>query len=440
MRRALFLLLLLLGTPLRAQQPELRLEHSLERQPEQAPQAPEPAPYPTVREIAFEGNDTTRPRTMLREMVIAVGDPADPEKVERSRQAVQDLGLFKTVSVREEPLPGGGVRLVYKVRERWYILPVPRVDAKVGGEYSYGAQLTWNNLWGLDHTLRVIWEREDNKEAGVGLETNHSFSYAAPQVFDSRYGVNVSAGEVQRPIELAGGGAYEETLTDVGFSVSRSLGDGPPSQGWIVSGGVTWLNQDTSGMGAAEPYGMATAPFVGLTYRDLHLKIYSEEGQVFRSSVRGAFSGLASDYGFTTIGARYGRYIHVGDTAHQSLHLFADLGARVDGPPENDGFGIGGDSFLRGYDKDFVEGDAVYRVAAEFARPVFRRWLRWAVIAEAGNAFTEPDDFTLSRIYASLGLALRVRMSMFVNLELELGVAMPIGDNGGVRVFGGRVQ
>lgn len=393
---------------------------------------------PTIREIVFEGNDTTRPRTMLREMSVRVGDPADPERVERSRQAVQDLGLFKEVSLREEPLDGG-VRLVFKVRERWYILPTPRVDAKAGGEYSYGAQLQWNNLWGLDHTLRVVWEREDNKESGVGLETNHSFGYNAPQLFDSPYSLGVSAGQVRRPIELPGGGSYQETLRNASVGVVRSLSDGPPSQGWSVGGGLGWLGQDTEGAAAPPRYGNATAPFATLGYRDLHLNIYSEEGVSFRTSLQGAVDGLASDYGFTTWSSRYARYWRVGQTDHQTLHFFGDLGLRVDGPPENDGFYLGGDALLRGYDKEFVEGDAYWRVAGEFARPLHWRWLRWVVIGEAGNAYPEPGDFSLDRIYGSLGLALRFRMSWFVNLEIEAGVAMPVGDDGGARFFAGRV-
>ena len=45
---------------------------------------------------------------MLREMPIRVGDPADPQVLEASRQGLLDLGLFKRVELRQEPVPGGG--------------------------------------------------------------------------------------------------------------------------------------------------------------------------------------------------------------------------------------------------------------------------------------------------------------------------------------------
>ncbi|MGH8431233.1 MAG: BamA/TamA family outer membrane protein, partial [Solimonas sp.] len=234
-------------------------------------------------------------------------------------------------------------------------------------------------------------------------------------------------------------GTYEEQLQEAGFSISRSLSEGPPSQGWSASAGLLWQNQDTAGVNAVAPYGMATAPALGLRYRDLHLRVYSEAGVSYGANLQFAADGIASDYGYTRLTAGYAQYLPVGGTDHQTLHLLAGFGVRGDGPPDNDAFGLGGDTALRGYDKDFIEGDMVYRVAAEFARPLFRRWLRWVVMAEAGNVFEEPADFKLDRVYTSVGLGLRVRFSRFVNFELEAGVAMPIGDDGGVRIFAGGV-
>jgi len=394
--------------------------------------------FPRIQAIRFEDNEVTQPRTMLREMQLAPGDPADPERIEQARQAVQDLGLFRLVTVRQEPVEGG-VDLVFKVRERWYLLPIPRIDAKASGQYSYGGQLRWNNVWGLDHTLRLTYEREDRKKEGIGLETNYSFGYTAPQIFDTRYSVGVAAGYTKRPLVLDDGRSYEEQLQSVGVGVSRSLSEGPPSQGWSANAGLLWQNQDTEGVDAIGPYGMATAPTLGLRYRDLHLRIFSEEGVSYGGSLQFAVDGLASDYGYTQLTAGYARYLPVGQADHQTVHFSADFGIRGDGPPMNDAFALGGDSVLRGYEKDFREGDVVYRVATEFARPVFRRWLRWVLIAEAGNVFEEPDDIRFNRVYTSVGAALRVRFSTFVNLEIEAGVAIPVGDGGGMRVFAGRV-
>ena len=68
-------------------------------------QAQEDAPAPVsspvvIREIEFRGNDTTQPGTMLREMHLQVGDTVSARESEHSRQGVQDLGLFRSVTAQ----------------------------------------------------------------------------------------------------------------------------------------------------------------------------------------------------------------------------------------------------------------------------------------------------------------------------------------------------
>ena len=63
--------------------------------------------------------------------------------------------------------------------------------------------------------------------------------------------------------------------------------------------------------------------------------------------------------------------------------------------------------------------------------------MRLLLVAEAGGA---DDDFrgeADGTPYASLGLGLRLRVTWFVNLELELGAAVPLRGGDGVRFFAG---
>ncbi|MFP5307659.1 MAG: POTRA domain-containing protein, partial [Gammaproteobacteria bacterium] len=200
---------------------------------------------PTIVEIVFEGNEVTRPRVMQRELVVEVGDPADPQALERSRQALLDLGLFRRVHLREEPVEGG-VRIVFAVDERYYILPSPRLDAKSDGRYAYGLQFRWNNVAGLNHTLRVFVEEEERRRAGIGRETSYVASYSAPFVLRSPYSVAVSGSYLTRPVEEAGF-EYTETFRAFGLGVSRFFSDGPASQGFTVGAGLNWLQQRTDG-------------------------------------------------------------------------------------------------------------------------------------------------------------------------------------------------
>ncbi|MDD3762780.1 MAG: POTRA domain-containing protein [Nevskiales bacterium] len=394
--------------------------------------------YPPVVEIAFEGNEVTRPSTMLRELVIAVGDPADPQRIEKSRQALLDLGLFKKVVDRQEAVEGG-VRVVFKVDERYYFFPLPRADAKADGQYSYGVQVAWDNVLGLNHRMRVFWVDSDRKRQDIGKERTYSLSYSAPFIGDSPYGLNFGSSYTIRPVETPQG-YYEETLQDFALGFTRTYSKGAASQGWTVGAGLKWSREATSGPFAEPEYGDATAPYAYVRYRDFHYHVFSETGRTYSASVSSARDGWGSDYSFTNWNLYYADYLHVGRTEHQTVHFQARVGAYFSGPERVDAYGIGGPQNLRGYETNFIEGNGYYRVALEYARPLRATWpwLRGVVILEGGNVFDEPEDISFDKVYTSLGLGLRIRLTNFVDVELEAGWAVPLNGGPG-RYYGGRV-
>jgi outer membrane protein assembly factor BamA len=395
--------------------------------------------YLLIGEIAFEGNEQTEPKVMLREMVVEVGDPAEPELIEKSRQGVLDLGLFKKVTVREE-IQNSSVRLVFTVDERIYLLPLPRLDIKSDGQYSYGASLRWANVFGLNHTLRAAWTRSDRKRHNIGLESTASASYTAPFAFDSPYQVDGGFSYTQRPVEIGDSGAeYNEDLTAVAAGASRTFsGGGPASQGWTLGAGLLWSDEHTSGALAPPAYGAATAPYLTIAFRDFHNRIYSDVGTSWFTRFEMASETLGSDYHYSNWSGSIARYLQLGSTEHQTLHLIGSFGLYFGGPASVHPYGLGGSSTLRGYESNFREGDGFYLVQVEAARPIWKPWLRGVVILEAGNVFEEAEDFNLRRVRTSLGLGLRVRFTNFVNFELEAGYAIPL-DGGSGRFFASRV-
>lgn len=195
------------------------------------------APLPKIVSIEFVGNEVTQPRVMLREISVSPGDPADPAQIERSRQAIQDLGLFRSVEVSQTPA-ADGVILVFELREKMYFLPLPRLDAKDSGEYAYGAQLRWANVRGLNEDLRVSLEQRDRKESGVGEEINANASYSMPQFRDTRNNLGFGVGYTTRPVENDAGADYRERFLSTQALISRSLSEGSPNQGWSVGAGL----------------------------------------------------------------------------------------------------------------------------------------------------------------------------------------------------------
>jgi outer membrane protein assembly factor BamA len=381
---------------------------------------------------------------MLREMPIKVGDPAEPALVEASRQGVQDLGLFRSVTSLLEKVDGG-VRLVLVVKEKHYILPFPRADASSDGGYAYGAQLRWDNVWGLNHTFTPYFEKrqpsegEDDPEKR-GVQTRTQMRYYAPFAYD-KFSVGVAAGYFKTPyLEPL---RYEQEATFASLSVQRKISAGGNSQGWTATTTLNWNEETHTGPDAptdpqAVAKGHATSLGAGLSYRDMHFNPYSDEGVSWGVDALSARDGVASDYAFTGYGGDYNRYLSVGTLPHQSLNLQFEMRARHDGSYGGDFYAIGGVETVRGFEPETAKGDAFYAASIEYLRPVFRRSIRALVVLDAANAFAAPGDASFDKVYVSAGLGVRVRFQAFVAFELELGMAWPL--NGGPpRVFASKV-
>ncbi|MDO9453489.1 MAG: BamA/TamA family outer membrane protein [Stagnimonas sp.] len=401
-----------------------------------APEAePSAAPTTKLSTIRFAGNKTTRERTLLRELPFKPGDAVTADQLEAGRQAIQNLNLFKKVTLTQRPDGSGGVEAVYEVQEKWYVLGYPRVDANSNGEYAYGVQLDWNNVWGLNHTLRVSALSKETKRVGIGKERNLAVGYAAPQIFDSLWSLGLGSSYTERPVNDAFG-QYNERLEAYQALASRALDSARPNQGWSLGAGALWTGQRTS-TGAAQ-YGEAFGPVGVLSYRDLKLDIYSEQGLTFTSRVDAARQDFGADYDFARVTLAAIRYWRVGATPHQTVHVFGDTGMNWDGPRSVRNFTLGGVGGLRGYERGYREGNAYYRVGTEWARPLFKPWLRTVVIAEAGNVYAQPNEIEPGDVKASIGLGLRLRLPMFVNVQVEAGIAFPLA-GGAPKFFAGQV-
>ena len=406
-----------------------------------AAEAPAPGePLPVIRTIVFEGNKTTEPVTMLREMVVHVGDPADPERIERSRQGIQDLGLFE--SVRTQLLPrSDGVVLVVFVKEKFYLIPAPRVDWNSNNQYAYGLQLSWNNVWGLNNTLRAKVFKSNKESGGAqvgqrGTSSVETLDYDAPFAFNTAYALGIRTSHERTPVTdtVLPNTTYSETRDADAVTITRFFPEGAASHGWRVGGGIGWDDQRATL--AQRQTGMTTSVVLDAAYQDLHFNIYSDEGVVYSARFQAAHQGLLSDYDYNSFVAAYTRAWYVGDRPHQNFVLIANAGTYDGGPssalaPGRFQFALGGARMMRGYRPDFAAGDTYYYCSQEFLTPVgFGGSLRALAVLEEGNAFYDVHHVNLDRVYPSFGLGLRLRPIWFVNINVEAGYAVPLQDAG----------
>jgi outer membrane protein assembly factor BamA len=396
--------------------------------------------WPLIREIAFSGNDTTRRYTIQRELVVHVGDPADPAAIERSRQAVLDLGLFRSVEARQEPVRDG-VRVTFVVREKWYVLPLPRLEGNINGDYGYGGQVTWNNVGGYNQTLRLLAVERKLDDVDRSGQFSYEAGYSVPFIGDTRNSVSGGIAHTAQDSIDPSGHPYGEMFDSAQIIGSRALSPGPPSRGWNAGGGVMWQRESTTGPFAPPSQGKATALVANLVYNGSHYLVYSEHGMRLSAQVQYAADGVASDYGYNRETIDYRQDWQLGQVPHQDLEAQAGVGSYFGGAPGHirNAFGLGGSQRLRGYETSFVQGDFDYYLSGAYLRPVGWQWLRFMAVAEAGSAYPKLGQTGGRPVYASIGLGFRVRVTWLVNIELEGGVALPLVDHDAPRIFGGKV-
>ena len=387
--------------------------------------------------LSFEGNQVTRRETFLRELNFSVGDVLCPSDIAEGEQDITDLGLFSDVDTATTTLERSRVAVTYIVKERWYILPIPRVDASTDEEFGLGMSLSWNNFLGLNHKISLSGVRKELEERTTDNETIFEGSYDWRRFMGSRTNLGFGV-EYRNEAASVDDLTFDERVTSFGMIASRQLTRLQTGQGWNLSGGLSWRESRNLGDNAPPDEGVLTAVTGGIRYRDVHDKIYSFQGISYGASVTSSVPGL-SDYDQYVVSGGVTRYIPIGRRAHQNINLYAQAGSFHAGPRarRNDNFELGGADRLRGYEDEFTEGDAFWAVGAEYLRPLYWNAVRGLVILEAGDAMSTSFSEQNQPVLLSIGLGLRIRITWFVDAAVEVGVAWPLIRGDGLQVFAG---
>ncbi len=389
-----------------------------------------------ITEIRFVGNKHTQPQIMLQEMVIKAGDPVDSDRIERSRQAIMDLGLFKSVDVVRVP-EAQGTALEITVSEKYYIIPMPKLDRSADGDVSYGGQLTMDNLWGLNQKFRMVYKAERGCCQGSGTVSTYSLIYEYPRVAGSDYGLGMRVSREATPdsdVDLLGNTLYEyqRMLDAAGINLTHWLGRDGPSSGWGIGASLFWRHLTFSPQGSLPPTAgpeKAVGFEVSLGYTKVHDLLYSRDGVEFGISSEHGATQLGSDATFSRNQLYYRQYMPVGGTPHTNLDLQLRLGVTGgDVPIDKTSYGLGGSRELRGYDKSSIEGRSYFSANIEYLRPLFGHpAARGVLFMDIGNAYQDNRLLDLADMEASMGVGLRYKFKAFVNLQLRADYAYAFG-------------
>ena len=403
----------------------------------------------TIVEIVIKGNDTTRQEIILQEMTIGIGDYPIPKAMDASRQAIQDLGLFKSVKLYTEQLPSGS-RLVIKVKEKLYLLPLPRLKRNADGDVKYGAQIRWNNVSGLNQTLKITAERTEFDNETLQDKDAFRIEYLYPRFNQSIYNVDFKYEYDQTEEEFMSDptvpvvtSLYDKDIFSAKIRLSRWWTKTGLTRGWLLGGGLAWDKikyEYVSGFEYApciesvpceadivEDRNLVSV-LANIGYFDMHEKRYSRYGVNFGYNISYAWEKLGSDFDTATNELFYRQYKPISDTPHRNINTQFRFG--FSNVPGNAAFDLGDSSRLRSYENGQVSGNAYVLLNLQYLAP----WpgyesFRYVVFTDIGNAYKNVRHIDLGDLESSVGIGIRWKLRSFVKTDLRLDWAYGLGSD-----------
>jgi outer membrane protein insertion porin family len=140
------------------------------------------------------------------------------------------------------------------------------------------------------------------------------------------------------------------------------------------------------------------------------------------------FDELGSDYNYTHQSLLLRNYLPIAlDKRTANLNLRARLSWTNGQPFNKEVYELGGADSLRGYEQEYVTGNALALINLEYHHPLSGYpQLRGVLFADAGNVYADADALDLGRLNKAVGVGLRWKVQSFVNLTLRLDLAYGI--------------
>lgn len=391
------------------------------------------AGLPVIREIVFTGNEVTRREILAQEMLVHVGGPADPVLIEQSRQAIMNLGLFVSVFAITDARDDGVVLRIH-VKEKYYFLPVPKLNRNEQNQISLGAEIAIDNLGGFNQQFKLRYESEDAPGLSNREITSYYAGYYYPRLLGTTFNLRSEIGKDVSPAEEVSGTSllslYEKEAWTATLMLTRWLNPVGPSHGWLAGGGLVWRRNIYDYVsGPSTPTfqdSMAVGIAASIQFVDVADYLYSRSGIDY---------GYTGEYGSKTLGSDthynrhefyYRRYFLFDAAKHENVDVQAKLGLSSGDMFLGDlyAYAIGGNKSLRAYDSGSITGNAYALLNVQYLRSLFGyNPLRGSVFIDAGNAYPNNLELHLGKLHWDVGLGLRLRLKAFVKVDLRLDVA-----------------
>ena len=377
-----------------------------------------------IKDIRFEGNKITREIIMREEIIFTEGDIFEVDKMESSRQFIKNLGIFKVVEARAVR-EGDGVAVIFKVEEKWYILPIPRLGLNGDADINYGAELRWDNAFGLNQQFKIIAEQIDRASGERDQVT--SLQYSIPKIPGTPYGISstIQRNSTQRESKDDSGqtlGEYDDITDNFAVAVSRWLKRTAPSKGWRGNVALNWIRiheQQVSGTPELSADGRELRFGTGVDYTDVDDFEFRRQGITYGAGAGFGRESLGSDVNFYTVEGFLRSYNTIRKPRYSNLN-FQLRGGYNNG--KTNAFSLGSNSTIRGV-VDPVQGDLYALLNVNWLVPLPRHEsFRGVLFTDIGNAWPR-DDIRLDKWVVTFGVGFRWKIRSLVDTALRADFA-----------------
>lgn len=404
---------------------------------------PAPDDGDTVRKIQFEGNEVTDESVLLQEVTVKPGEIMDPDVIERSRQNIMDLGLFRSVQAKSTYSPEGAeVTFVVDEKRFWYLVPV--FSRGSDGDLTFGVRLQIDNLLGKNSYLTVRAKRKDFEDTDTQSEETLEVEYLYPRIFGTKYDLGFQFDYDQSDIEEQRenlSGDYFREKTTLGLTLSKWLTNEGPSKGFRLSVGIRTDKFDHEFLGG-DPNLFTNLTInsllTGIEYIDVVDHGNFRSGVHYGAEIEMTNKYLGSDVTHATQNLFYRRYKPLNKEKISNLNLQVKFGSISRSVFGDATYQIASGATVRGYQRDSIEGNTFYLANIEYLRRIANKeTLRGAAFLDIGDAFRNIGDLDLTDPKVGVGLGLRWKVRSFVRTDLRVDVAHGLGANGETRVYAG---
>lgn len=382
-----------------------------------------------VNRLEFTGNKKTRDVVMLEQLSQMQGAECSLDSIIDGMQSIMDLRLFKRVSASlakdEDQLV-----LTYDVVEKIYFVPLPRFSRTSDGELRLGAQLRWDNFYGLNHKVRITSERREEDDGEGRSGELHRLEYRVPRFFGSDHGFELGLKHYRKQTELVrdeivyGEASRVDSIFKVGLS--RWMNQQGVTSGLVYHFGFSLQRRHFDDLqGELGPFtkGRDVVARVGIEKRDVRDDLFRLRGRAYGMNFRLSSTGFASDYSYNRTDFFYRRYKPLSGPRLRNLNYQVRVGYSDGGPFGDRHYSLGGGENLRGYKPRSKTGDILTLVNVEYLQALEAyQTVRWILFADVGNVYRR-SEFNPFKQKLGVGAGLRWKLLSFSNTDLRIDTA-----------------